>query len=854
MSRLSGHLRRAAWAVALLCCARAAAEPTVIFDFEDGTPAWQTLVDGHLVGAPCPMAETAASGRRSLQVDARFPGTVGAGVAFWQPLSNGQRTRDSGHKPQKTWPIGAEKDDLERAKTGRWHPFTHLSLKVYVPQDAPAKVRAMVFLKDGNLNYYQHLRLACLPRGRWTGLTLDLTAGSADWQPHKQFKPWDGYCRQDVTELGVKFTCESRYEGPLLVDSIALHTRAGAEPEENAILNLRANASEVGRYEKFEASFNLARTYSNPFDPEVVDALGHFIGPDGNEETVPAFFYQGYLRRREGGAEKLTPMGRSQWKIRYAPRKPGRHYYYITVADGGMIRSDLGTFRCVESESRGFVRMSKADPDYFEFSDGSFYYPIGHNIAAVRDARAEKMGVYIAAAEGTYAYDRFLSKMGANGENFGRVWMSPWSFEIEWTKDYAHHFEGLGRYSLYNSWRLDHLITTAEERGIYLMLLIASHGEITDHESNFYGAGIPSQGSPYWQRNGGPLQSLDWFYSSADALKYYRRQVRYIAARWGYSTAVMSWEILNEPDLYNAFRPGKPLASHFGPQCAKFIQELIREVRRHDPAAHLVTTSLWQHWSPHTAPVLRIKELDFFAGHVFHAQLPAYLRSHYDMIKDRYGKVMFVTEADASPFPRGTELTLRYTRVPIWSSFMTSLPGAACPWWWVLIDQKNAYGQFGALARFAEGEERRGKNYRPITTARAVDKATEGKPAALQIECMGNRTQAFCWVYNTQAYSAEAHWLKEQAVAASVRIPGLDDGAYTIEIWDTDKGAVITSKTADSRGGNLEFDLPPFSRDIACKIIRIERPETHQPPAPARTEPAPVARPRPPEQEHTLPD
>ena len=247
-------------------------ETVRLFDFEEGPAGWSALQEGQLGPAGCRTADAPLGQGRCLQIEVALPGTSGAGVAL-------------------------QKD------AGAWHRFTRLSLRVFLPAEAPEKVQALVYLKDTDLFYYQHFRPAYLPRGRWTDLKLDLTARSTDWEPAGHFEPWDGYCRADVSEFGVKVIGDERYQGPLYVDSVELTRDADDVPARNVIYNLRANAAEVGRYEKFEASFNLARTYSNPFDPEVVDVRGRFVRPDGTEVSVPGFFYQGYLRRMAYGAD-----------------------------------------------------------------------------------------------------------------------------------------------------------------------------------------------------------------------------------------------------------------------------------------------------------------------------------------------------------------------------------------------------------------------------------------------------------------------------------------------------------------------------------------------------------------------
>ena len=53
---------------------------------------------------------------------------------------------------------------------------------------------------------------------------------------------------------------------------------------------------------------------------------------------------------------------------------------------------------------------------------------------------------------------------------------------------------------------------------------------------------------------------------------------------------------------------------------------------------------------------------------------------------------------------------------------------------------------------------------------------------------------------------------------ATVEIQGLEPGDYTVEWWDTYEGVVIEKKPVSFGEGPLHIAVPPFSRDIACKI------------------------------------
>jgi uncharacterized repeat protein (TIGR01451 family) len=70
------------------------------------------------------------------------------------------------------------------------------------------------------------------------------------------------------------------------------------------------------------------------------------------------------------------------------------------------------------------------------------------------------------------------------------------------------------------------------------------------------------------------------FYAAPDTKARWlaRALWRYVTARWGYSTAVHSWELLNEGDPYNGY--------HY-----EMAQDFARHMHAADP--HMVTTSFW---------------------------------------------------------------------------------------------------------------------------------------------------------------------------------------------------------------------------------------------------------------------
>jgi mannan endo-1,4-beta-mannosidase len=57
-------------------------------------------------------------------------------------------------------------------------------------------------------------------------------------------------------------------------------------------------------------------------------------------------------------------------------------------------------------------------------------------------------------------------------------------------------------------------------------------------------------------------------------------------------------------------------------------------------------------------------------------------------------------------------------------------------------------------------------------------------------------------------------------ISPSIRVPGLDAGAYRVTAWDTVDGAVSPPFRAERSEGGLVLQIPPFAADLALAIRR----------------------------------
>ncbi len=230
-------------------------------------------------------------------------------------------------------------------------------------------------------------------------------------------------------------------------------------------INSITDNSPVGKYEKFEITFDLGNVYTNPYDPSQIDVTVNFTSPSGVTFSVKGFIYQGYERSGDINSQVLTPQGGPVWKARFAPGETGIWSYSIYAVDGtGFDTTQPRQFTVNSSLKKGFIRISQNDKRYLVYEDGSPYFAIGKNVCWSGSGR-------------TFNYDAWLSNLAANGGNFIRVWNAPWHTEIEWSWSYPSNV--LGNYSgrQKEAWELDYILQLCENLGIKVMLCLINHGK-----------------------------------------------------------------------------------------------------------------------------------------------------------------------------------------------------------------------------------------------------------------------------------------------------------------------------------------------------------------------------------------
>lgn len=467
----------------------------------------------------------------------------------------------------------------------------------------------------------------------------------------------------------------------------------------------------VAQYARAELRVGLAGSVTNPFDPAQAALDARITTPSGRVLTVPGFFYRAYSRRAgkttrtiavsttqaaaEGKAaltetsddgEILEPTGPAEWRVRFAPQEKGVHKVELVW------RTPSGTAnRKVENLTAapgkgGFVRMSKFDPRYFALDDGSSYWPLGANLGW-------------AGARGTRDYDDWIPAFTKGGANWGRMWLAP-----QWTT-LALERETGQPIDLANAWRLDYVLGLAEEHGMRLALCIESYNILRE------GDNWPEwERSPINRANGGPLEKPGDFWTDPEADRRFRNKLRYLVARYGASTSVMSWELWNEVDGVTDYQPERVRAWH---------DRMATALKAMDPYRHLITTSFGGHgMAAGDAEAFKLKSLDYAQTHSYEAPDIAVAVDEANRRLGNLGKPHFIGEIGADTTgPRAEEDPEGWQiHDPIWASVAVGESGATMPWWWdSYVSPKGLYGLFRPVSDFVKGVAFDREGFRRVT-------------------------------------------------------------------------------------------------------------------------------------------
>jgi hypothetical protein len=401
----------------------------------------------------------------------------------------------------------------------------------------------------------------------------------------------------------------------------------------------------------------------NPYSREL---WAQVTTPSGRTLTLPAFY-------EDGGV----------FAVRARPDEAGT-YRFGQVSEttrglrtGGLVVS-LVTASSVDIASRTRLPAIMRDPreeKQFIRSDGHPYVPVGADLAWSTDKGADPVPYYQAAFP---AYAR------AN-LNWMRIWMTHWDgLNLDWLPKEMGPSPKAGTLSedVARSW--DRIISLAEENGVYIQVVLQHHGEYTTYNDSVWAENPWNAANP-----GGFLKGPSDFFTDANARAATLLKYRYIVARWGWSPAVLSWELFNEVHWTNAMREGHEA------DVARWHSLMADFLRSVDVYGHLVTTSTENLRSP------VYEKLDYYQPHLYASNMVAGARLFAEEVSKLHRPVFYGEEGgERSGLPSDVMEAGLDLVPPVWASIMGQGGIPAQPWdGWKLLKQ-GRLGELGAVYRF----------------------------------------------------------------------------------------------------------------------------------------------------------
>ena len=419
-----------------------------------------------------------------------------------------------------------------------------------------------------------------------------------------------------------------------------------AEPEIRAVFSPNTDVEQYGR-----ADFRvvLRGNFENPYLQEQASLDLLLTAPSGKQLLLPCYYESG-----ESGSN-------SQWAARFMPQEAGQYRFRFVYRENGEAKAEsaAGSFTSVKSHLTGVLHT---DGNWIlRYDNGEPFRGVGENICwESRDSDDSKFFKDLHENQDKYNYDYMLPKLAANGGNFTRMWMNNWNFPI----DFQNRFNNR-RYIATSDYmnqsaliRLDHTVALAESLDIHIMLCMGPGNARTDAS----------------------------FFTDAAAKARYRNRLRYIVARWGYSSAIAMWEFFNEIDNIQFRDADNPIPAA---DIVAWHTEMAAYLKSIDPFGHIVTTSISHR---DLEGLNAVPDIDLNQKHIYRntRDIPSTILNY----SARFGKPYVIGEAGFEwdwnlNFNDFAEDMDRDFRRELWYGVFNPTPVAPLSWWWEFFEDRD---------------------------------------------------------------------------------------------------------------------------------------------------------------------
>ena len=559
--------------------------------------------------------------------------------------------------------------------------------------------------------------------------------------------------------------------------AVSTTTHAASENLRDGDIEIENFDKRVNKYSPVTIEVRVNAIFQDPYDYEDVKIDAIVTTPLGDTTTYPSYFEE-------------NSNGSSIWKIRMTPRQTGNYSFRVTI-ESEEINTSTGkrSFRVSGSDENGFLQVSNNSSNYYlRFDSGRPFRGIGQNFGW--EARN------LEGKDTVYTYSSYLQKLSNEGVNFIRTWMCPWNLPLEWKNPDNPRYKEEEKYRFNRSaiGKIDSLISIAEKNDIYLMVALDYHGALLT-EPDYWGGNNYWPQNPYNKANGGFAEEPAGFFTNPEARKRYKKRLRFIIARWGYSPHLAVLEFWNEIDNAMADQNITPDA------IVNWHEEMAEYLAQIDPYNHIMTTSTSHRPIP---GLYKIPELDFAQAHLYgQTDRMDFLM---DSLKAQTGKPVVVGEIAydwKSPKPEKLDLFREDLHRSLWEGLFSETPILPMTWWWEFFYENGANSEFASVARFEDLITTEGANH--------MERVEFETPRNVETRGLKNSEAIFAWLRQTGKMGQENE----------IIIRNVKPGKYQIEWYDTREGRFYESSHLTVTGNSgliLPLNRLKENKDVALMI------------------------------------
>ncbi|MDP4209317.1 MAG: DUF5060 domain-containing protein [Bacteroidota bacterium] len=486
------------------------------------------------------------------------------------------------------------------------------------------------------------------------------------------------------------------------------------------------------QYHKTEWDIRLVETWQNPYLQEEVSLDMLLVSPSGKKLTLPCYFESG-----KSGKESV-------WKARFAPQEAGKYKCSFRLSKAGVAvnTSKLMNFSSVASKDNGFLHPKSNW--VLQFDNGKPFRGVGENICWESRAKDDSKFFKKLHENSRFNYNYMLSELAKNGGNFYRTWISSFNLPLDWKRGFnsTRYTPSDNYYNPSAICKIDSMVNLADSLKVYIMLTL--------------GPGA------YGLREGGFSPSAADFFVNPKSKERYKNRLRYIIARWGYSTSICAWELFNEIDNIQFGNKNNPISAD---SIVQWHDEMSTYIKQTDPYKHLVTTSISHR---DLKGLNSLVNIDINQKHIYKntASIPSTIVQYENDFKKPYviGEYSFEWDWSKNFDDYAEDMDLDFKR-GLWYGMFSPTPILPLSWWWEYFDNRGIIPYFKGVKEINDQMLEAGNgSFEKV-------KVEAGSLEAYGVKC---GKKIFVYLYNNTANAVQTNLLVKTAGNSQYEVQSIE--------------------------------------------------------------------------------